>query len=166
MATPHIVKLQKLYEPPGQNFFTDSRVPMAVLLEGKFQSAFKNQITPSGDAGARLQLIEKSVPTQQLIVADGDIIKNQLNVLNPNIPKGAPLPLGADQYTGAQYGNEDFLLNAIDYLLDDSGLIDIRSRELKIRLLDVQQVKEQKLLWQLVNTALPIALIILFGRYT
>ena len=97
-----------------------------------------------------------------LVVADGDIVKNQLNILNPNIPKGTPLPLGFDQFTGAQYGNKDFLLNAVDYMLDDSGLIDIRSRELKIRLLDVNRIQNNKLIWQMINTLTPVILILLF----
>ena len=163
LSTPHIVRLDKLYEPPPQDFFTDSNIPMALLLEGKFESAYKNRVLPKEQSGEELQLLEQSRPTQQLVVADGDIVKNQLNEVNPNMPKGAPLPLGFDQFTGAQYGNKDFLLNAVDYMLDDSGLIDIRSRELKIRLLDINRMKGNKLMWQLLNTALPILLIIIFG---
>ena len=163
IATPHIVKLQKLYEPPAESFFNQQSIPVAVLLEGEFESAFKNRLTPKESSGDPVKLIEKSKPTQQVVVADGDIIRNQLNILNPDIPKGTPLPLGFDQYTGAQYGNKDFLLNAVDYLLDDSGLIEIRSRELQIRLLDSEKIKSRKLFWQILNTALPIVLVALFG---
>lgn len=163
VATPHIVKLQKLYELPPEQFFTQGNIPVALLLEGEFQSTFVNRVTPREESGEPVKLIEKSVPTQQLVVADGDVIRNQLNLLNPDMPKGTPLPLGFDQFTGAQYGNKDFMLNAVDYLLDDSGLIAIRSRELKIRLLDNTRIKNNKLIWQLVNTALPIALIVLLG---
>lgn len=163
VATPHMVRLQTLYEPPSEDRFKAQGVPMAVLLEGTFESAFKNRISPKGNGQEMPKLIEESRPTQMLVVADGDIIKNQLNILNPNIPKGTPLPLGFDQFTGAQYGNKDFLLNAVDYMLDESGLIDIRSRELKIRLLDVNRIQENKLSWQLINTVIPVLVIILFG---
>ena len=163
VATPHMVKLQTLYEPPARERFNTENVPMAVLLEGTFESAFKNRIAPKSNGSEMPKLIEESRNTQMLVVADGDIIKNQLNIVNPNIPKGAPLPLGFDQFTGAQYGNKDFLLNAVDYMLDESGLIDIRSRELKIRLLDMKRLKDHKLSLQLLNTVAPIVLIILFG---
>lgn len=163
VATPHIVKLQKLYELPPEQFFNQRNVPVALLLEGEFQSAFVNRVTPREESGESIKLIEKSKPTQQLVIADGDVIRNQLNLLNPDMPKGTPLPLGFDQFTGAQYGNKDFMLNAVDYLLDDSGLIAIRSRELKIRLLDNTRIKNNKLIWQLVNTIVPIVLIVLMG---
>lgn len=163
VGTPHIVKLQKLYEIPPESYFQDQSIPVALLLEGEFESAFKNRVTPRENSGEPITLLEKSAPTQQLVIADGDIIRNQLNVLNPDIPKGTPLPLGFDQYTGAQYGNKDFMLNAMDYMLDDSGLIDIRSRELKIRLLDTARIKNNKLLWQLLNTFVPVLLVILLG---
>lgn len=163
VATPHMVRLQTLYEQPSEDRFKSQGVPMAVLLEGKFESAFKNRIAPKANNEDLPKLLEESRPTQMMVVADGDIIKNQLNILNPNIPKGTPLPLGFDQFTGAQYGNKDFLLNAVDYMLDDSGLIDIRSRELKIRLLDVNRIQSDKLIWQLINTLVPVLMIILCG---
>lgn len=163
VATPHIVKLKMLYNPPPQELFKTKNVPLALLLEGKFSSAFKNRIRPKEDSQEDLNFIEESVPTQMLVVADGDIIKNQLNIVNPNMPKGTPLPLGFDQFTGVQYGNKDFLLNAVDYMLDDSGLIEIRSRELKIRLLDAARVKQNRLMWQVANTLLPVLIVLIFG---
>ena len=165
VATPHIVRLATLYEPPADDRFRARNVPIGVLLEGKFESAFKNRIVPKESSGQPLNFVEKSGPNNMLVVADGDIAKNQLNIINPNIPKGTPLPLGFDQFTQAQYGNKDFMLNAVDYMLDDQGLISIRSRELKIRLLDVNAIKGNKLYWQLLNTALPIGLIVLFGIF-
>ncbi|WP_417612716.1 gliding motility-associated ABC transporter substrate-binding protein GldG [Owenweeksia hongkongensis] len=163
VATPHMVRLQTLYEPPSEDRFKAKGVPLAVLLEGKFESAFKNRLKPKSNGQEMPNLVEESQSTQMLVVADGDIIKNQLNIVNPNIPKGAPLPLGFDQFTQAQYGNKNFLLNAVDYMLDESGLIDIRSRELKIRLLDVNRINNNKLFWQLLNTVAPILIIFLFG---
>lgn len=161
-ATPAIVSLSELYNPPPQNRFRERGIPLAILLEGKFQSLYKNRLKPKA-GGEQLPMVEESVETQMLVVSDGDIIRNQTNVVNRDIPKGAPLPLGYDQFTGMQYGNKDFLINAIDYMLDDSGLIDIRSRELKIRLLDLNRTKKERLTWQLVNTLIPILLILLLA---
>lgn len=161
--TPFIVNLASLYEEQDPRRYTKGNIPLGILLEGEFESVFKNRIVPRSGSGEQLQLVEKSVPTQMLVVSDGDIIKNQLNILNPNIPKGTPLPLGFDQFTGAQYGNSDFLINTVDYMLDESGLISIRSRELKLRMLDRVRANESRALWQIVNTAIPIGVIVLFG---
>ncbi len=163
VATPHMVKLSRLYSPPAQSSFSEQRLPLAVLLEGKFTSAFKNRLKPKENSGENIRLLEESPETQMLVVADGDIVRNQINIVNPNMERGTPLPLGYDQFTGAQYGNKDFLLNAVDYMLDESNLIDIRSRELRIRLLDATRLKENKLLWQLLNTAVPVLLVVVFG---
>jgi len=163
VATPHMVKLQTLYNPPKQESFSQKEVPMAVLLEGEFTSAFKNRITPKQGASEKISLLEKSNSTQMLVVADGDIVRNQINIVNPNMERGIPLPLGYDQFTGTQYGNKDFLLNAVDYMLDESNLIDIRSRELKIRLMDLNRLNNNRLLWQLLNTLGPILLVGIFA---
>ncbi len=161
-ATPNIVSLSELYNPPPQERFRESGIPLAVLLEGKFESLYKNRLKPKSGS-ENLPMLTESRETEILVVGDGDIIRNQTNVVNPDIPKGAPLPLGYDQYTGMQYGNKNFLVNAIDFMLDDSGLIDIRSRELKIRLMDLNQVKQERLKWQLINTLVPVLLIVLMA---
>ena len=163
VSTPHMVSLQTLYDDQKESNFRQQNLPIGVLLEGEFESAFKNRIAPKQGQGEQLSLIEKSATTQMLVVGDGDIIKNQLNLVNPNIPRGQPLPLGYDQFTGMQYGNKDFILNAIDYMLDDSGLISIRSRELTLRLLDYNKLDEQRTYWQVLNTAVPVLSIVLFG---
>ncbi len=160
-ATPAIISLADLYEPPPRERFREQGVPLGVLLEGKFQSSFANYRPRPG--GEPLKIRKESPENQMIVISDGDIIQNQMNVVNPNIPKGAPLPLGYDQYTGTQYGNKDLLVNAIDYMLDDSGLIEIRSRELKIRLLDLNRVKKERLQWQLVNTLIPTFSILLLA---
>ena len=161
-ATPHIISLADLYEPPPRERFREQGLPLGILLEGKFKSLFTNRIKPR-EGGEPLKMRDQSLENQILVIGDGDIIQNQMNVVNPNIPKGAPLPLGYDQYTGTQYGNKDLLVNTIDYMLDDSGLIEIRSRELKIRLLDLNKVKKQRTNWQLVNTLVPTLSILLLA---
>jgi ABC-2 type transport system permease protein len=161
--TPHMVSLGTLYQEPDERSFNRQFLNVGVLLEGEFESVFKNRILPKSNSGENLSFKEKSVSTQMIVVSDGDVIRNQLNIVNPNIPKGTPLPLGFDQFTGQQYGNKDFLLNAMDYMLDETGLISIRSRELKLRLLNPQKVSSEKLYWQMFNTLIPIALIVVFG---
>ncbi len=163
VATPHIVSLQRLYEEPNQALFNQKFLPLGVLLEGSFESAFKNRLLPKENGPEQLKLKTEGDHTQMVVIGDGDIIRNQLNILNPNIPKGTPLPLGFDQFTGQQYGNKNLLLNIMDYMLDDSGLISIRSRELKLRLLNPEKVRGNRLYWQLINTLVPVAVIILFG---
>lgn len=162
VAAPHLVTLGKLYNKPDPKLYQQKHVPMAVLLEGKFTSLFKNRITPR-DQGEPLSLIEQSNENKMVVIADGDIVRNQLNVVNPNMEKGTPLPLGYDQYTGVTYGNRTFMLNLMDYLLDDSGLISVRSKELRLRLLDRKSIAEYKLQWQLLNTIAPVGLVLLFG---
>ena len=163
VSTPYMVNLQTLYQEHNENNFRQQNLPVGVLLEGKFTSAFKNRIVPKENSGEPINLLTESRPTQMLVVGDGDVIKNQLNLVNPNIPRGTPLPLGYDQFTNMQYGNKDFILNTIDYMLDDSGLISIRSRELTLRLLDFNKLKADRSYWQAVNTVVPVVLVILFG---
>lgn len=162
-SAPHMVTLQTLYEEHNEANFRQRNLPVAVLLEGNFSSAFKNRIVPKDFNGEKLSVKEASKSTQMLVVSDGDVVKNQLNILNPNIPRGTPLPLGFDQFTAMQYGNRDFVLNAIDFMLDDSGLIDIRSRELTLRLLDGNRIRQEKNYWGTLNTVLPIGLVMIFG---
>ena len=100
----------------------------------------------------------ESVPTAMIVVADGDVIRNQIDVISKK-----PLPLGYDQYTQNTYGNKDFIENAISYLVDGENLIAIRSREFKIRLLDPDKIVSQRLRWQLVNTVVPVIMVLLFG---
>ena len=102
-----------------------------------------------------------------IVIADGDIIRNQLAQLDyakkNNKRVGSPLPLGYDQYTNNTYGNKQFIENAMSYLLEGEGLLSVRSRELKIRLLDMNKVNSSPIKWQLINVVLPSALMILFG---
>ena len=98
-----------------------------------------------------------------LVLADGDFMKNQRNVVRADIPRGAPLPLGFDQFTGQQFGNADFLLNAVDYLLDGTGLIAVRGRNVTLRLLDSPRANEHRLAWQWGNALAPLGLVLALG---
>jgi ABC-2 type transport system permease protein len=142
---------------PSEEQFDKANTPVAYLLEGEFNSVFKNRLTQQIQESADIKFKERSTNTKMLVVSDGDIIKNHVRSDNQI------LPLGVDRYTNQEYGNKDFVLNAINYLCDDQGLMSVRSRTLKIRLLDRAKVKTERLKWQLMNTLLPIALVLFFG---
>lgn len=125
---------------------------MAVLIEGEFSSAFKNRILPVKLKGAKIVGNENKM----LIIADGDLIENQIR-------NNRPLELGYDKWTNNFYGNKEFLVNSINYLLDDTGLINIRNKKVKIALLDQEKIADQKTKWQLINVGIPVALVIFFG---
>lgn len=151
--TPYEVSLQNAIDQPVQENFTGGIRAMAVLLEGEFESIFKNRLSA---LSKKLPFKELSPTTRMLVISDGDIAQNQ-------IIRGAVLPLGYDNYEKRQYGNKDFILNSIDYLLEEDALIDVRTRELKMRLLDVQKINKERSFWQLINLLLPIVLILIFG---
>jgi gliding-associated putative ABC transporter substrate-binding component GldG len=151
--TPYEVSLQKALEQPSQDEFNKGPQTMAVLLEGTFESVFKNRIS---QLSTKLPFKELSKTTKMIVISDGDVAQNQVS-------RGVALPLGYDNYEKRQYGNKDFILNSIDYLLEEEALIDVRTRELKMRLLDSQKINQERSFWQALNMLAPILLIILFG---
>jgi len=157
-STPSRVSLSILRFDPDQAQFNKGPQLAAVLLEGKFESDFKNRITPQIRNANAIAFKDESKTTAMVVVSDGDITKN---VVNPKTEEY--LPLGVDKYTKQEYGNADFMLNVVNYLCDDSGLMSIRNKNLKIRLLDETLIKEDRLKWELINTLIPIIFIALFG---
>jgi ABC-2 type transport system permease protein len=156
---PVYIDLEVLKTPAEASQYNKGPQPVAVLLEGTFVSSFMFRIPPELAENKDLQFFPKShKPTKMIIVGDGDIIKNQFH-----FTQGYPLPLGYDQYTRQTFGNRDFLLNAMNYLCDDSGLITVRSRELTLRMLDTTKVESQRLFWQILNVLLPLILILIFS---
>ncbi len=158
--TPILISLDILRKEPDKRLFNKKNIPVAVLLEGSWESLYSNRIPPAIRDNRDIDFRQKSVPGKMIIAADGDIIKNQFRTTSSGT---VPYPLGYDVYTSQTFGNKDFILNAMNYLVEESGLISIRSRELKLRLLDRTEINENKLFWQLLNIVLPIAVIILLG---
>lgn len=154
---PVYIDLEILKEQPDENKYNKGPQPVAVLLEGDFTSAYLYRIPPALAGNPDLDFRAKSKATKMIVIADGDIIKNQFHV-----SQGYPLPLGYDQWTRQTFGNKEFILNAMNFLCDDSGLISVRSRELKMRLLDSTKVNNHRLFWQLINILLPVLLILGF----
>ena len=145
--------LQVVNEGPNPNEYNAGEVPLAVLLEGSFTSAYKNRVKPIKLNGVENK--DDGKPSKMLVISDGDIIKNQLQ-------GSRPLELGFDKMTNQFYGNKEFLLNTVNYLLDDSGLINIRTRQIAVPFLDPQKTVEQRTKWQVLNLLLPLGLLTLF----
>lgn len=124
----------------------------AVALEGKFESAYASRIERKSYPGFKNQ----SPENKMIVIADGDVGRNK-------VLKGEPLPLGVDLLTNQEFGNEQFLRNALDYLLDDSNLMELRNRNIEERLLDRNRITEEKTNWQWLNLLLPLAVIGLLG---
>ncbi|MBQ6083096.1 MAG: gliding motility-associated ABC transporter substrate-binding protein GldG [Bacteroidales bacterium] len=166
-TAPVYISLEILNERPNAKMFPQKGLTTAYLLNGVFQSLYANRMPESITDSPEIGFKTESVPTSMIIVADGDIIRNQLAQLDyakkNNKRVGAPLPLGYDQYTNNTYGNKQFIDNAISYLMEGEGLISVRSRELKIRLLDINKVNGNPIMWQLINVVLPSALMIILG---
>ena len=158
MNAPVYINMNILGFEPDESLYNEPFLPVAVLLEGQFTSLFKNRIAPSLAYSKEIGFTEQSIPTSMIVVADADMIRNQVHY-----SQGYPLPLGFDQYTEQTFGNKKFILNAIDYLTEGSDLITIRSRELKLRLLDNTYLKGNELKWKLINVAIPPLIVIIFG---
>lgn len=146
--------LQIINEGPNMQEYNGGEIPLAVLLEGNFNSVYKNRVKPIKLSG--IKNIDDGKPSKMVVISDGDIIKNQMQ-------GNRPLELGFDKMTSSFYGNKEFLLNTVNYLLDDNGLINIRTRQIAVPFLDPQKVSEQRGKWQTLNLLLPLALLALFG---
>ncbi|MEB8330716.1 gliding motility-associated ABC transporter substrate-binding protein GldG [Flavobacteriaceae bacterium KMM 6897] len=151
-GVPREINLSTTNIPPIKESYNNGNQPLAVLIEGEFKSAFLNRVKPITLKGAK----EIGKANKMLVIADGDLIKNQVR-------NGRPLELGYDKWTNNYFGNKEFLVNSINYLLDDNGLINIRNKKVAIPFLDEKKIMEEKSKWQYLNIGLPVALILLFG---
>lgn len=161
ISTPTIVSFESLKVANDPNVFTKSNIPVAVLLEGKFNSLFTHRLTnakkDSISSFMKQKFSETSIDNKMIVVADGDILLNFVS------EREGPLPMGMNRYTHAQYANADFLLNAIGYLINDNGIINTRSKTYTLRLLDLKKLEQEAIFWQWMNIGIPILLILLFG---
>ncbi|VAV84958.1 Gliding motility-associated ABC transporter substrate-binding protein GldG [hydrothermal vent metagenome] len=152
LGTPREISLDIVTKQPDRTTFTNGNQTLAVLLEGEFTSVYNNRVKPFKLSDEK----NKSVATKMVVIADGDVIKN-------DVGRKGPQELGFDKWTGQTYGNKEFLLNAVNYLLDDDGLINIRSKEIAIAFLDSEKIASQKTKWQLINIVFPLVLLGVFG---
>lgn len=162
IASPAMVSLNSVQSEADLYTFTKSHIPVAVLLEGKFSSLFANSIGATVIDSVRqftgLPFLKKGIKeTKQIVVSDADIVTNAVTKTT------GPLPMGELPFEAFQFANKTFLLNAIDYLVNDNGLFESRNKVVVLRLLDKQKVADQKTFWQLVTTAGPILILLLIG---
>jgi len=151
-GVPARISLDMVGEKPDISTYNSGEQPLAVLLEGKFKSVYKNRVKPFEIPDHK----DQGKESKMLVVSDGDVIKN-------DIQQGKAMELGFERYTGNTYGNKEFLLNAVNYLMDDTGLINIRSKEINLAFLDKEKTASQREQWQLVNLAGPLLLLLIFG---
>ncbi|HEX7869581.1 MAG TPA: gliding motility-associated ABC transporter substrate-binding protein GldG [Chryseobacterium sp.] len=151
---PNYVELKEIasVDSLGQMERPSTPKIFAVALEGKFNSAYASRIERKSYPGFKAS----SPENKMIVIADGDVGRNKFI-------KGQSLPLGVDMLTEEQFGNEQFLRNALDYLLDDSNLMELRNRNIEERLLDRKRITDERTNWQYLNLLLPLAIIGLLG---
>ncbi|NNJ88308.1 MAG: gliding motility-associated ABC transporter substrate-binding protein GldG [Eudoraea sp.] len=149
---PKLVSFDILNSPPDKEQYTNGNKPLAVLVEGAFSSAYLNRVKPVTLDGSK----EKGLENKMILIGDGDMIANQLR-------NNRPLELGYDKWTNNFYGNKEFLLNCVNYLLDDTGLINIRNKSVAIPMLDAEKIASHKTRWQLINIGLPLLFVLLLS---
>ena len=163
LLAPVRIQFEMLKERPNPQTFNQPELPLAVLLEGKFTSVFKNRLAASTlkiyEDSLRLKFKEQSDYCKMIVIADGDVVRNDVG------SRGELYPLGYYQYTDQTFANKDLMLNCIEYLGENNNLIETRNKEIHLRLLDTVRLKEkyEKLKWQLINLLVPVLVIILFG---
>ena len=152
VGVPSEVDIEIVTQEPDPKTYTNPYQSLAVLLEGEFTSVYKNRVKPFQLNNDKTT----SVSTKMIVIADGDVIKN-------DVVKNKPQELGFDRMTGRRFGNSEFLENAVNYLLNDDGLINIRTKEVALQFLDPMKIEKEKTKWQIVNIALPLLILALFG---
>ena len=152
IGTPANVSLNEIANQPDKKEFNNPNTIFGVLLEGKFKSSYAVRTKPFEIKNYKMQ----SVENKMIVISDADIIANETF-------NGEPLPLNVDKWTNQPYGNTDFLLNTVQYMLDDSGVLNLRSKNLQIQFLDKERVFQEKGFWQIFNIVLPLFLLGLFG---
>ncbi|WP_337965851.1 gliding motility-associated ABC transporter substrate-binding protein GldG [uncultured Flavobacterium sp.] len=154
IGTPTEINLNIVTEKSSpQDYLNKGNIPLSVLLEGSFHSAFENRVLPFKENS----FLAKGKPNKMIVIADGDLARNQLD------KNMMPVELGYDQRTGNLYDNKDFMMNCINYLLDDTGLINIRSKDVSLPLLDKEKVYENYTMTQFITIGLPILILLVFG---
>lgn len=141
--------------------FNKKDLTLAVLLEGTFSSLYEHRVTPGMLAGLQqlnLEFLTQSRPSKMIVVADGDIAKD------PVVPgKDGYFPLGYNRFERYTFANKEFLVNAVEYLLDEAGMLEARNRQVALRLLDTVKAKKEAGMWRLINIVAPLLVLVLFG---
>jgi len=152
VETPNFIELKAVNELPDPNIFRQGKKTLGILLEGNFTSAYKDRVPPFEFSEKR----ETGLPSKMILISDGDIASNQTH-------KGKPLELGVDKWTQQRYSNKEFLLNTVDYLLDDTGLLKLRSKKVTLPLLNKARIISERNYWQFFNFFFPLGIVSFFG---
>lgn len=154
IGTPTTVNLNMVTEKTSpKDYEGKGFMPVSVLLEGNFHSMYENRVLPFKDP----EFKTTGKPGKMIVISDGDVVKNQLD------QNGQPLELGYDKWTKNLYDNKGFLMNCVNYLVDDKGLINIRSKDVELPLLDREKVHENYTAIQFITIGLPILILLVFG---
>jgi len=159
LQTPAEISLLQMPDLKDKKYFNNAYVPVGVVLEGEFQSDFSNRMAPKEIVNPSV-IQNKSVRTRQIIIADGDIIRNETEGTGENLKA---VPLGYDRYMNQQFGNNELITNAVLYLTDQSGWMELRSKTVALRLLNKKISASQKTKWQIINVVIPPVILIIFG---
>jgi ABC-2 type transport system permease protein len=151
-GVPREISLDVVTQKPNPEDYNQPNQTLAVLLEGKFKSVYDKRIKPFKTAEDKTT----STPTKMVVISDGDVIKNE-------VIRNQPQELGFEFLTKRKFGNKEFLENTVNYLLNDDGLINLRTKEVKLAFLDPQKIETEKTKWQFINIALPLILLAVFG---
>ena len=159
---PLYISMEEVMVQPDPALYSDAHLPVGILLEGVFTSFYKNYPIPGGVIPGESQFLDSSRQTALFVAADGDMAANEVR-----FEGGAfrAQPLGYDRYTRQTFGNREFILNVINYMTDETGIMELRSREFRLRLLnrEVTGQPSEALKWKLINTLLPLLLLLLAG---
>jgi gliding motility-associatede transport system auxiliary component len=151
LGTPRLISLDEINNQNTSDFKQGSQI-LAVLLEGTFKSVYKDRIKPFKFADIK----DSSPQNAMLVISDGDIVANQ-------IYQNKPIDLNTNYLTGEQFGNKDFLVNAVNYLMGAKGVLQLRSKTLKLRFLDKNKIVVEASFWKMLNVIAPLAILLLFG---
>ncbi len=178
ISTPALISLNENKNVPADQKFNKNAIPVAMLLEGKFNSFYRNRATQAQRDSLNahdMSFSNESPETKLIIAADGDIVLNDF-IMNPETQQMEPMPMGFNKYTYGEYmkqseagklfvpvANREFLINSVEYLLSNPAIAETRNKDIVLRLLDPQKVKKQQTTWQFINIALPVLLVLLFG---
>jgi ABC-2 type transport system permease protein len=161
IATPALISFESIKVADDPAVFNKPYIPVAMLLEGKFSSLFTNRLTPQARQAYEQKAGQPFLPSGKedakiIVVADGDVVLNE-------VEQRGPLPMGYSKDIQYQFANPDFFQNCLEYLTDSSGILELRTKDFTLRLLDARKVEEERSNWQLLNIAAPIALVFIFG---
>lgn len=162
ISSPALISLNSVRTEEDFMAFRRSRVPVSVLLEGRFHSLFANRLLQAvkdsvAHAYGEPFAAENTAPTKQIVVSDADIVTNAIN------SSTGPMPMGMLPFENYRFANREFFLNCVDYLVSNNGIFESRNKDVTLRLLDKNKVAEQRVLWQVVNIVVPVVLVLLFG---